>query len=534
MDQTTFTTAEVLTELERILETRNFRNSPTLSRFLRFVVTQKLEGHENEIKEYTVGVEVLHKPTSFNPMLDASVRIHAIRLRKLLAEYYEQTPLPQALHILLPKGSYVPVFAEAWPNPAPPNGEPIAASVPTENSVHQESVCIIPFTSYVHQAGIDISADEFCQFLSEKLSLFQDIRVASFEYTRQFFNNGGSLQHLGSACKVQYYLAGTLEIEARHIRTMVHLHDALTHQLIWSQSFDGNTKKNAISVVIDQIITTIVSSIAGYSGVIHYRKHAINGPLPSMTDKLAIAVFWFYHYQLNTTQAICHKAIRELEHALDQNEESALGYAVLAHLYGASVVHNYPYSNDPLGIAQRYVNLALSLNPNCQQAYITQGWLHLLARRKEDAVYNLEKGYLINPHSAFFNFQLSLCMALLGEYDKSQQYLEKALKMNPQPYWWLHKPNVFYWLKNRDYEKMLFAAQSIKSQPRIHEQVFEIVALYYLDKRSELEQAVKAYQNKYKDGFVFVEDQMARMIYDEELSKMFTVALQDIRNRYIK
>jgi TolB-like protein len=196
------------------------------------VVTQTQDGRENEIKEYTVGVEVLQKPTSFDPMLDASVRIHAIRLRKLLAEYYHQAPAPPALRILLPKGSYVPVFAEVSPTIPGLTDPGYAALATNANNVNQESVCIIPFTSYIHLAGIDFSADGFCQFLSEKLSLFQDIRVVSYQSACKFFSNGGQLQNLGHALQVQCYLAGTLEIENQRIRAMVHLNDAFSNKVV--------------------------------------------------------------------------------------------------------------------------------------------------------------------------------------------------------------------------------------------------------------------------------------------------------------
>jgi hypothetical protein len=54
-----------------------------------------------------------------------------------------------------------------------------------------------------------------------------------------------------------------------------------------------------------------------------------------------------------------------------------------------------------------------------------------------------------------------------------------------------------------------------------------------LDKKSELELAVRAYEQKYKDGFAFVEAQLARMIFDDNLSHMFTTAFQDIHTLYI-
>src|SRR5215207_10609015 len=97
-------------ELSSILQFREIRNSQVLSKFLEFVVEKKLSGQEDEIKEYTIAVKALGKPRDFNPQLDASIRIHAGRLRRILAQYYQGTGKDDAVHIIIPKGRYVPVF----------------------------------------------------------------------------------------------------------------------------------------------------------------------------------------------------------------------------------------------------------------------------------------------------------------------------------------------------------------------------------------------------------------------------------------
>src|SRR5215203_7457655 len=97
-------------ELSSILQFREIRNSQVLSRFIEFVVEKKLSGKEDEIKEYTVAVKGLGKPRDYNPQLDASVRIHAGRLRRLLAQYYQESGKNDAVLIDIPKGTYIPIF----------------------------------------------------------------------------------------------------------------------------------------------------------------------------------------------------------------------------------------------------------------------------------------------------------------------------------------------------------------------------------------------------------------------------------------
>src|SRR6478735_8439436 len=96
--------------LSLIMEFEEIRNSHVLVKFIEFVVEKKLAGLEDEIKEYTIAVKGLGKPRDYNPQLEASVRIHAGRLRRALALYYDERGKNDEVQIDIPKGSYVPVF----------------------------------------------------------------------------------------------------------------------------------------------------------------------------------------------------------------------------------------------------------------------------------------------------------------------------------------------------------------------------------------------------------------------------------------
>src|SRR5450631_1958868 len=102
--------AEIKEQLNRILSTSAFKNSRVLSGFLKFVTGETLAGNEQEIKEYSIGIQVLSRHSDFNPQLDSIVRIHAGRLRRALKEYYYECGRMDRVLIDIPKGSYIPVF----------------------------------------------------------------------------------------------------------------------------------------------------------------------------------------------------------------------------------------------------------------------------------------------------------------------------------------------------------------------------------------------------------------------------------------
>src|SRR5215203_906470 len=102
--------SDVEAELERILASKVFKQSNVLSNFLRYVVSETIEERTHEIKEYSIAVRALGKPSDFNPQIDAVIRIHAGRLRRCLHEYYSGEGNNDPLVITLTKGSYIPEF----------------------------------------------------------------------------------------------------------------------------------------------------------------------------------------------------------------------------------------------------------------------------------------------------------------------------------------------------------------------------------------------------------------------------------------
>ena len=107
------TSDEISVALERILRSDIFRKSPQLASFLRFVVETTLSGHRDRIKAYTIAVEALGRPDSFDPQIDPIVRGEAARLRRALARYYAESGAADPVVITLPSGRYVPVFRAA-------------------------------------------------------------------------------------------------------------------------------------------------------------------------------------------------------------------------------------------------------------------------------------------------------------------------------------------------------------------------------------------------------------------------------------
>src|ERR1051326_1019621 len=92
----------IFDELEKIISSRTFRSAAGQRDFLRYAVTEALEGRGHLLKEYSIGGAVFRKEDSFDPRLDSIVRTEARKLRRRLGQYFETEGRADTIRIHLP------------------------------------------------------------------------------------------------------------------------------------------------------------------------------------------------------------------------------------------------------------------------------------------------------------------------------------------------------------------------------------------------------------------------------------------------
>jgi hypothetical protein len=164
-------------ELLSILAGRPFQASSRSRAFLRFVVEEALAGRQDLLKERTIGVAVLGKPSDYDTGADSSVRVRANEVRKRLAAHYDAAAPKAGIRIELPLGTYAPRFAPVAQPPAPaaaraPQAPPMLLwqlATPTLVAVFLALIAI--------RAGVE-SDDAFSRFWNQAMAGRTEIAVA--------------------------------------------------------------------------------------------------------------------------------------------------------------------------------------------------------------------------------------------------------------------------------------------------------------------------------------------------------------------
>lgn len=120
--------------LDLVCQSHTFARSDRLRGLLQFICQAEIEGRQDSLNEYVIGVEALGRPEGYSPGEDSCVRSRVYELRQRLDKFYAIEAPDAPLRIDLPKGSYVPRYLRAASQPAKSlEVSPLPALVPEED-----------------------------------------------------------------------------------------------------------------------------------------------------------------------------------------------------------------------------------------------------------------------------------------------------------------------------------------------------------------------------------------------------------------
>lgn len=223
---------EIRRELERILSSSMFSTADRMTRFLRFVVEETLEGRGDKLNELLLGIAVYDRDRKFDPRVDSIVRVDAGRLRAKLREFYASDGVNSAVGIEIPKGSYKAVFKRLQERD-PRMSDGLGAKDPNAT----KALAVLPFADLSPRNDREFLADGIVEELVHALSRIPGIRVVSLTSVLALKGDRMDVKELGRQLGVDCFIEGSARKIKNKIRIMVRLTDAATGFHTWFKAY---------------------------------------------------------------------------------------------------------------------------------------------------------------------------------------------------------------------------------------------------------------------------------------------------------
>jgi adenylate cyclase len=429
-----FLSEEIIHEqLRKIFNCSVFSVSDILRRFLTYIIQETLAGRSNTIKEYTIAVSVLNKPSSFKPQQDAIVRIHAGRLRRALHYYYKESDDDDKIEISIPKGSYIPMFERIQ------NGAPVKIHNPAVPREIPEKITLVvlPFMTLETETARLAFTDSLGRQLSAGLAKFPDFSVASYHTTRKLSSRKKEIRELVAVFGAQFVVTGDVQFENRNLRVSIQLTNTQTGTQIWTEQYHNNAVYSGLFATEDDLIFRMIADLGDFNGQIV--QQISRGQIKNKAGHPFSTILSHYHdFYFGFNETGFKNAYACMESVVDLDPFNDVAWSLLSQLSVISVLFNHTTKENPLVLGLRYARRALKLNPVGQHGFIALGMAQIFLDNKQAGLEALETARMLNPSATGLMGIIGCLMITAGEYERGLLLLNDSMKMNK------NFPSVFY------------------------------------------------------------------------------------------
>ncbi len=412
--------------LEKILSSPIFAHAERSQRFLRYIVSETLAGRAEKLKGYTIGLEVFDRDPSFDPALDAIVRVEAARLRGKLREYYELEGNGDPIRFNLPKGNYA-IHIDVFENGSPQANGGIASSIP-QPLEDKPSLAVLSFINMSSDPEQEYFADGFTDCLITEISRLSGLFVISRQSSFIYKKSSLRAEEIGLELGVRYLLEGSVQRAGGWVRITAQLIDTVSGVHLWAERYDRELKD--IFALQDDVIRHIVAGLQikltgaeadrfGYEGTSSLEAH----------DELLRGMERFWLYTPETTeQAKVHfyKAVQ-----LDP------GYAAAQAWLARSLVFQWIFFWDlreqALEEALRHAQTAINLDPEYSQGYAVLCWVQCWRRQGDASIAAGRRAVALDPNNADAHLFLAMIFVATWQGEEALRYIKKGMRLNPHP-----------------------------------------------------------------------------------------------------
>ena len=472
---------DVRAQLERVLGSAGFARNQRLSRFLRFVIEQSLEGKESELKESVIAVEVFGRNPDYDPKLDSVVRTEAGRLRARLTEYYSREGRTDPIELELPKGGYVPLFRERdaaqrkvekelQEEPTPHSGRPWAAITQVENpsvtppshfaffasrnaalitlgavcllvsliywawhrpSVHATTsaekvvLAVLPFDDLNHDSDQEFLSDGLTEEMITQLSKVNPGRLGVVARGSVLHYKGSKLPvgQIGNELHANFLLQGSVRQEADRVRIAVQLIQVRDGTDLWAESYDRELKD--ILALQDSVAQTIASQIQ--VALVPAERTS-----PRKVDPEAYDAYLKGRYYWNKrTGDGMSKATLYFEQAISKDATNGAAYSGLADCNSGLAWHGFMSPGEVLPKAYAAAQKAVEIDPQSGEAHAS---LALVLEHKwdwADAEVEFKRALQLNPEYSNAHHWYGDYLSIQGRHDEAVLEARRALELDP-------------------------------------------------------------------------------------------------------
>lgn len=463
----------VRAQLARVVASPGFAHAPRRQQFLQFVVEEALAGRGHGLKEFVVAAEVFGRRDTYDPAVDAAVRVEARRVRERLDAYYAAEGAADPIRIHLPVGTYAPAWTVASPAGAGgtadgdartprPTAEPLqtartGAPATSENrawsgwfiglvtavalatagsmawlarpgAVRPGSLAVLPFSALDGREDSAYLASGLFEDLNADLSRVSGLTVIGRRSARTLQARGLESADVGRQLGVAAVLDGTVRREDDRVRITARLIDTESGRQLWAHAYDRPWQ--GILEIQRDVASAVSDALAGHFGGL-----ASGGRHMTANPEAWDAFLKGRYLRTRRTETGLRDAVPLFQHAVTLDPGYAEAWAALGEALTTEAFHGFAPKNDIVPQAREALDRAITLSPDLAGAHAARAWLALVYDwRWREAEEGFRRALALDPGLAQAHQMFAFGLASRSRFDEALAHSREATALDPHAY----------------------------------------------------------------------------------------------------
>ncbi|WP_319524517.1 hypothetical protein [uncultured Desulfosarcina sp.] len=444
VDNFGFSPSAILGQMNRILDSPEFKATDAQRAFLQYVVEKTLSGHADAIKGYTVATEVFGRREDFDQATDPIVSIQANKLRRALERYYLVAGQNDPIRIDIPKGTYVPLFQEqghlsvAKPPPKSPKTEPGHES-------GWPTILVQSFENLTGNRDLEYMGIGIATEIALEITRYQEIRVL-----RQRPEGG---QRRASDIGVRFVLCGSIKRDATGLKVIVNLVDGVTGLHIWGDSHQTDLNPAELISFEEKIASAVVSKISCEDGIVVKTLAPESKRVPPGELTTYQAMLRFYRFLLDFSPETFLDTFAALQQACTNEPECGTVWSMLARLYSLNYSLELFDLETPIEEAAAFAERGVKLDPANPRVRMIMGFILLFKNELSAGLVEVDHALQLNPNSLVIRENIGYLMTLFGDWQRGPALINDAVEQNPYYNVIVHYALWVDWVRQERYDR---------------------------------------------------------------------------------
>ncbi|RKQ71568.1 TolB-like protein [Litorimonas taeanensis] len=454
----------VCAQLERVLRDDIFSETTRMKRFLRYVVYETLHGRSEQLKGYTIGVEVFDRPDDFDPQADTIVRVQAGQLRRRLDLYYADAGLEDPVRFIIPKGQYAPVF-EMQRKGSESTNKSDTSMVVTQSQVSKTlkdelqtrpGIAVLAFQDLSEGAENHFFSEGLTTEIINALIQFRYLRIISCSPTIERRGQVADIKAVAKEYDVQFVLSGSIRRVGDVCRVWVDLLHAETGEHVFSRSIDKKFIPSQIFDLQEEIASYTAAKVAAPYGVVN--RYSRRNSLAQLESMPAYDVVLRY-YNMKNSPAISE--LLSLQERVDAVKEKHPKFspilAIWSYLRTYQVTQTLSNLDAQLGLdeALEAAKKAVSLDPENSIGYMALYQAHFHKGNYAESERVARRSIALNPNDYSMLAYYSCTNAYQNYPERALAYHEASLQLIDGPPSWFYFCKIILAFRDNDFKLVL-------------------------------------------------------------------------------